>query len=243
MSSELEGGADAFSYEGDDLAVLAASHNYNAWIVDLVAPYVAGHVIEYGAGSGTISAKLLGYAQRLDLVEPEARLVTQLRQRFDALPQVTIFTDMLERHVASSRSDSFDTIVMINVLEHIENDRAAVAELVRTLRRNGRLIIFVPALPWLMSDLDRAHGHFRRYVRRDLLEIANGAHCAIEKLHYFDVAGIIPWWLVNRVGKRVTFDARSVALYDRVAVPIMRRVEAAIAPPIGKNLILVARKL
>jgi SAM-dependent methyltransferase len=229
-------------YGGEDLAVLAAAHNYYNWIADLIQPYLFGHVIEYGAGLGAVSKRLLPYAQRLELVEPEPHLAEQLRDMFGQEPRVDVFIGTLERHIEIAASSSADTVVLVNVLEHIADDHRAVEELVRLLRPNGRLIIFVPALPWLMSDLDRVHGHFRRYYRRRLADLVTDNDCVIDRLHYFDFAGILPWWLVNTIGRRVDFNLRAVRLFDRVVVPLARRFEKLFLPPIGKNLLLVASK-
>ncbi len=238
------GAADAhIAYAGDDLEVLAASRNYYNWIFDLIRPYVSGDVVEYGAGLGTISQRLLPEARSLSLVEPEAHLADRLRLTFSAEASVAVFTQTLEQHVETCPSESVDTAVLVNVLEHVDDDRRAVGELIRILRRNGHLIVFVPALRWLMSDLDRLHGHFRRYHLRQLAELIPRAAGTVVKLRYFDMAGVLPWWLVNTIGRQTTFNPRAVRLFDRVAVPVTRRFEGFFSPPFGKNLILVARKM
>jgi hypothetical protein len=111
----------------------------------------------------------------------------------------------------------------------------------QTIRDGGYILLFVPALSWLFSDADRSVGHFRRYHKTPLMTLVEEAGFVVEKTRYFDLAGIIPWY-VNFVLLKNTFSADSVALYDKVVVPPMRLFEKLITPPIGKNILLVARK-
>ena len=135
----------------------------------------------------------------------------------------------------------FDTVVYVNVLEHIEDDRGELRLMHRALRPGGRVCLFVPALRWLMSDHDRAIGHVRRYERAELRDKVREAGFEIERLHFFDSAGTLAWWLCMRVLK-LPLRGGSVDVYDRVAVPLLRAVESRLRPPLGKNLLLVARR-
>lgn len=233
--------AEAF-YEGRDLEVLADMPNYYAWIMETFAPYVSGRTIEYGAGTGTISALLAPSATALTLVEPSGNLVEVLRARFARDPVVEIKQEFLEKHVAAVASASIDTIVMVNVLEHVEDDRAALTELLRVLKPGGHILIFVPALQFLMSELDRVHGHFRRYHKGDLVSKVEqaGGHTLV--CRYFDVPGVLSWLLINKMLGSITFNPTLVRIYDRLVVPVTRLGERMIALPFGKNLILIARK-
>ncbi len=84
-------------------------------------------------------------------------------------------------------------------------------------------------------------GHFRRYYRRDLVKLVEDTGFTIEKAHYFDMGGILPWYL-NFVVLKNSFNASSVALYDKIVVRSVRLLEKAVKPPIGKNVLLVAKK-
>jgi SAM-dependent methyltransferase len=134
-----------------------------------------------------------------------------------------------------------DAVVYVNVLEHVEYEHAELAGAFDRLRPGGHLLLFVPALSWLYSDLDRRLGHFRRYTRAGLNDLVSTSGFTVVKSRYFDLAGILPWY-VNFVLLRNEMDARGVAVYDRAIVPIMRPLERLIRPPIGKNVLLVARK-
>lgn len=230
------------TYEGDDLAVLAAMPNYYSWVMRSFAPHVRGSVIEYGAGTGTVSEHLLRSAGRLTLVEPSENLVGILRSRFSSDARVEVRAAMLESDARGRPTASADTIVLVNVLEHIEKDEDALRELLRVLRPGGKLLVFVPALRALMSKIDVLHGHFRRYHQPELREKIARAGGEVEHCRYFDLLGAAPWLILNRMLGSTTFNPALVRLNDRILVPTSRALESVFAPPFGKNLLVVASR-
>lgn len=229
-------------YEGRDLEVLADMPNYYTWIMDAFSPYVRGRVIEYGAGAGTVSARLAPLADELTLVELSTNLIEPLRARFSRDPKVKVISESLEEHAAQLGAEAVDTVVMVNVLEHIEDDREALTHLLRILKPGGHLLLFVPALQGLMSKLDLMHGHFRRYHRPDLAGKVKAAGGEVLHARYFDCAGVVPWLLLNKLMGSTTFNPALIDIHDKYVVPVSRAFERVVSPPFGKNLILVARK-
>src|SRR3990172_5931740 len=112
----------------------------------------------------------------------------------------------------------------------------------RLLKPGGRLLIFVPALPALYGSLDRVFGHCRRYTKSSLERLVAGAGFGVVRLCYFDILGVLPWWIVGRLARSRTISPAMVGLYDRIAVPIGRALETVVPPPFGKNLVLIAQK-
>jgi len=233
---------DETQYDGHDLEALFELRNYQRWIAQQFAPYLKGDAAEFGAGIGAMSQWLVPFVDHIDLVEPSANLIENLRQRFSNSPKTRIISASLQTYIADTVDSSLDTAVMINLLEHIEDDVSVLSELNPLLRSDGHLLIFVPAMPSLYSQLDRIVGHHRRYSRENLAAVVLDAGYEIVTLHYFDLLGIIPWWLVNTVGGKKRFDSRLSKLYDRIGVPITRAIEGFAPPPFGKNLLLVARR-
>ncbi len=239
----IEPAASADAYAGHDLEVLSGMTHYYSWIVDYFAPYARGATIEYGAGTGNISARLRPLVQRLDLVEPSPRLLPVLRERFRSDSAVAVHEADLETHLAAVPGGTYDCAVLVNVLEHIADDADALRELFRVLKPSGALLLFVPALPFLFSRLDSFYGHFRRYRRDALARLVAGAGFEVRAARYLDLLGVIPWWLLNTVGGSVTFNPTLVRLYDRLGVPFTRAFERLwSAPPFGKNVLLIARR-
>jgi SAM-dependent methyltransferase len=229
-------------FPGEVLEDLEDLPNYNNWIVSQFAPALRGRAAEIGAGLGTISHRILPLVDSLDLVEPAPALAAQLRGKFAEDPSVRVFDQTLETWSQAAGPDEFDSIVLVNVLEHIKDDQAAARVFHQSLKPGGRLMIFVPALPFLYSKLDHVYGHYRRYTRNTLRNCIDSAGFEIEKLHYVDVAGVLPWWLLNTVLGKTSFHAPSLRFYDKFVVPFTRTGESVLRPPLGKNLILIARK-
>lgn len=229
------------TYFGKDLEAMSFANNYHQWILDEFAPYLGERVAEVGAGSGNFSDFILrAGVQHLTAFEPFTNMFTLLAQRFAGNPRIEAVNAFFEEQ-ASEHAGSFDAVCYVNVLEHIEDDTGALRHAYKTLKPGGHLLVFVPALPFLYSELDRKVGHHRRYTYRSLRQVVKDAGFDIKRLKYFDIMGIAPWYIAF-VLLRQTTTSGNVSLYDRLVVPVMRRVERLITPPLGKNLLLVAQR-
>ena len=214
--------------------------NYHRWIVDEIAPFLGASAAEVGAGIGSVSRLLLEKpVERLDAYEPSSNMFPLLAAALAQEPRAHAVNAFFG---AAAEHERFDSVAYINVLEHIEDDGAELRRAHAALRPGGHLLVFVPALAWLYSDFDRQIGHHRRYHRDGLERLAGGCGFSIVRCRYFDVAGVLPWY-VNFVLLRRGLGGTGVSLYDRLVVPPMRLAESVVAPPLGKNLLLVARKV
>jgi SAM-dependent methyltransferase len=236
----------AVVYPGKDLEAMSFAVKYHRWMLDEFRPFIGKDIVEVGAGSGSFSEMLLDTSpERLSLVEPSEMfeslklILAKEVDRTDIQCFNAIFCNAAAEIVSSGKPD---TIIYVNVLEHIEDDVAELKLIMESLQPGGHALIFVPAMPSLMSDFDRAIGHFRRYRKTELERKAGDAGFEIVKSKYFDVAGIAPWLVKYRMLRSKTMSGGAVSAYDNLVVPFMRRVESIIAPPIGKNILLVARK-
>ncbi|MEO5335377.1 MAG: class I SAM-dependent methyltransferase [Magnetospirillum sp. WYHS-4] len=229
-------------YEGGDLEALSTLHRYRRWIVDSFRPELKGATVEIGAGIGNFADELLPHASRLDLIEPTPRLCKAMEDRFAGNERVAIHAEFLEAWIAGAPAGHYDSVVLVNVLEHIEDDAAALAEIYRILKPGGHLFLLVPALQLLYSRLDALVGHHRRYHLPELAARVDQAGLAVVRARYFDVMGVLPWLILNRILGFTEFKPGMASLYDRIFVPITRRLETLVAPPFGKNVVLVARK-
>jgi SAM-dependent methyltransferase len=216
--------------------------NYNNWIVEQFEAQLLGKAAEIGAGLGTIAELLQPHVSSLDLIEPTPVLAERLQAKFARDDRCSVEAQTLESWIETSADGTYDTLVMVNVLEHIEDDRAAARGLFKALRPGGKLLVFVPALPFLYSELDRIYGHFRRYRRQELKLCVESAGFRIEKLRYFDITGVLPWWLLNTLMGKTSFHQPSLTFYDKLFVPPTKLIESVLPPPLGKNLILIASK-
>jgi SAM-dependent methyltransferase len=225
-----------------ELEVTADLDNYNRWIAEIFYPYTGGSLVEIGAGIGTFSALFTSKFEKLTLIEPSPKLFKHLKERFSDNNQITVKQHSLSITFLNSEKDRFNSALMVNVLEHIENDTNALKLLSDVLKPGGYLLIFVPALQSLYSDFDQAVGHYRRYHRKDLAQIVESAGFEIIKLKYVDWLGAAAWWFLNVVLQSKDINPKAARLYDRIGIPVTRKIESFIDPPFGKNLILIARK-
>ncbi|MGE5505870.1 MAG: methyltransferase domain-containing protein [Actinomycetota bacterium] len=230
------------AYEGSDLEVLGQMRRYYDWIVRFFRPHLGGHVIEYGAGAGSISERLLPFADRLDLVEPAANLAELLRARFADEPRITVQHALLEQYVDGLPPASVDAQVLVNVLEHVRDDDHALAGLFRATAPGGHLLLFVPALRALMSELDRQHGHFRRYHRDELAAQVRRAGFEVVDARYVDMIGVVPWLVFNTWMGQTEFKPRMIRFYDRFVHPVTEMIESVLPTPFGKNVVVLARR-
>jgi SAM-dependent methyltransferase len=239
MTKDAQHRTDQPRYFGKDLEAMSFARNYHEWILAGLRPWLAGQVAEVGAGVGSFSRLLLGCGiDSLAAYEPSQNMFPVLRDALQGYPQATAVNGFFGH---AGEHERFDSIVYVNVLEHVEDDDAELQRVHTALRRGGHVLIFVPALMWLYSRLDRQVGHFRRYHTGPLQELVARCGLSVIKARYFDLAGVLPWY-VNFVLLRNEIGAVGVALYDKAVVPVSRVLENLVSPPLGKNLLLVARK-
>jgi SAM-dependent methyltransferase len=234
-------GAKGLEYLGRDLEAMASAVNYHSWIIGECRAFLGDEVAEVGAGAGDFSEFILGSGvRRLVSFEPSPNMFPLLKQRLAGRPG-TIQVQGYLGDRAEEDGQRFDSVVYINVLEHIENQDEEMALARAVTRPGGHIVVFVPAIPLLYSRFDRELGHVRRYTRTQLKRLAKRARLEIVSIKYMDLLGIIPWFLAFTVaGGSLT--PGTVALYDRFVVPFARRAERSLPPPVGKNLLLIARR-
>jgi SAM-dependent methyltransferase len=234
-------------YPGHELEFMEFAVNYRRWILDRLRPYLGHRIVEVGGGTGAFSQLLLGtHPEALTVLEPSTNMFPVLAQRLAAIDpggsaraQQCTLDQALMRFPEISNADS---ILYINVLEHIEDDEQELRTVYSALAPAGRVLIFSPAMRWLMGKVDRQMGHFRRYHRDELTRKCLSAGFQIRVATYVDLLGVLPWWVRYCLLKSNRMEDKSVRLYDRCVVPLARVLESAITPPCGKNVLVIAEK-
>jgi len=237
-------------YLTSDLEVLADLKNYYRWILDEIRPFLGTRLAEIGAGIGTFT-KLLANAHlstnptaRLEAFEPADNLYPELRERLHHLhPQLLQAGRLVTTHGYFQASPGrFDSIIMINVLEHIHDDLEAIRIAHQSLSRGGTFVVFAPALPWLYSPLDRAAGHHRRYEKKQLEKMFHAGGFEVMKAKYMDCAGVLPWYVLNVIGGSLSLNPRMARMYDKWVVPATRWFESIGPAFVGKNILMIGQK-
>lgn len=215
---------------------LDGASNYSDWIHSLLQRYTGRRVLEVGAGHGTITERLAVDAQ-VTATDISQRCVDVLAKRFADDGNVTVaHADLVE----SCSDKSFDSVVLVNVLEHIENDEEALRHVRKALRPGGHALVFVPAFAALYSDFDRQVGHHRRYTAASLQSVMDRAGLAVVDVRYVNPVGAIAWWALAKKLRQVPTQGWSVRLYDARVIPFLRRVEERRQPPFGQSLFCAA---
>jgi len=232
-------------YAGKDLEAMSFAVNYHRWILSIFEPYLGARVVEVGAGTGSFSELLLERRlESLSLVEPSTAMYQQLCERVAESQNVTTYNDIFENVAEEIRSaERPDSIIYVNVLEHIADDVHELSVINKTLDAGGRILIFVPALRWLHGSYDRQINHFRRYTRTELEKKCVAAGFKVIASRYFDLFGVLPWWVKYKVLQSNNMEPGAVRFYDQRVVPIAKVLESTLSPPLGKNVLLIGEKL
>ena len=241
-ASHGQDGADNYNARRE-LELLSNTPTSTRLILNQFDHLLGKNILEIGAGLGQISSMLVQSGRSVTSLEPDPKLCKQLMASTQSLG-VRSFPSTLEQALSLnqiSKDEKFDSVVIVNVLEHIEDDIQELKIIKTVLNPNGKIIIFVPAMPSLYGSMDAISGHFRRYRRSELEAVVRAAGLETKSIHYFDPIGVLPYWLSYRVLNRQTLGTSSVALYDKVIIPMSIFLSRLIrSRGLGKNLIMIA---
>ena len=228
MSSDAYTGAE-------NLEVMKEAVNYNRMLIDVVKRHArrGERVLDFGAGVGTFALPMQRDGYAVECVE------------LDDAQRATLAAQGLTVHrtLEGIRDGSVDFVYTLNVLEHIDDDVGALRDIGRTLREDGRLLVYVPAFPVLFTRMDQRVGHLRRYRRHDLRAKVDAAGFDVLRNDYVDSLGFLATLVYRMTGSRSgAIDRGALRAYDRYVFPMSRRLDLALRHVIGKNLLLIARK-
>ncbi|MGE3805099.1 MAG: class I SAM-dependent methyltransferase [Gemmataceae bacterium] len=230
------------AYVGSELELFAAAVNWKSYLARQLRPHFGDEVLEVGAGLGTTTAALFdGRPRRWVCLEPDGQMVAQLNARIESgeLPSVCqarggILADLPADQV-------FDTILYVDVLEHIEDDRAEMELAAQHLKPGGRLVVLAPAHNWLYTPFDKAIGHFRRY-NKSMLAAAAPANLPRIRLRYLDSVGLLAS-LANRLLLQKSMPSpKQIWVWDRFMVRPSRWLDPLLFFSLGKSVLGVWQK-
>lgn len=195
--------------------------------------------MEVGCGLGSITELLLEYGP-VTATDIDDSYLEVVRDRFRHNSALTVARlDLLD--TVSWEDERFATVVSVNVLEHIRDDRAALAGIHRMLMPGGHVALQVPALPALFGPVDVKQGHHRRYTRKELALKLEEAGFEVQKAYYKNMLGVAGWFVNSRLLRREILPQRQVLLFDRI-VPLTAFLERFLPRPFGMALVAVGRK-
>jgi glycosyltransferase involved in cell wall biosynthesis len=226
-------------YGSQILGRLNRAPRFTQWMADVIRPYIGQRVLEIGAGTGNLTMQLiprkLYYASDIN-----PHYLTYLENLIPDHPYLRVgYTDG-EKHDSYPLQEKFDTVICLNVVEHLENDFGALRNILDALEENGRAIVLVPCGPGLYGTLDKVLGHFRRYTKLEFTELAARAGFQLEELLTFNRFGSPAWWLNGRLLRRKTFGLWQIKMLNFLT-PMIRVIDRFLPlPPL--SIIAVLRK-
>jgi SAM-dependent methyltransferase len=211
---------------------------FTEWLMARVRPFLSGTVLEIGSGIGNNVRAMMGQ-EKVIASESDPEYLHVLQNAFEGRRRIQV----VEWDVTQQRPTEIplvDTVLCSNVLEHIEDESAALANLHSALRPGGRAILVVPFGPMLFGSLDRAMGHHRRYSRESLLHALKAAGFEIEASFSMNKIGVLGWFVSGRLLRRKVLGRAQLKLFNTL-VPLIRLLDPVL-PWTGLSLVAVAKK-
>lgn len=209
----------------DMLVAMSRAKRFNRWMADTIAPWIRGDVLELGAGIGNLTVPLSAGVSRYVATDTHEEHLCELRSRIDRHPNIEIAVcDFSDPADAARFRQSADTVICLNVLEHIENDHTSLVNIHSCLRPDGTAIILVPQGPQAFGAMDEVLEHKRRYTAEELKTKMNAAGFRVERIITFNRITWPGWYLNSRILRRRTLSRLQLHLFD-LLVPAWRRID------------------
>lgn len=232
-------------YSGhENLEILAHSYNFNNWLYQEIISGLKGDILEVGSGIGTFSEKMIHDFpdSKITLTDISDSYVNKLQKKFSNDRISVCKLDLNQKsHYENIGYEKFNSIIAINVLEHVQNDEYALSQLYQMLKKNGVLILLVPLHKFLFNVIDEKVGHFRRYSEKDLKFKIKKTQFTIDKMFCFNLIGIIGWYINGNLAKSSSVNSTAIKILDKLT-PILKISERIIGKKIGLSLICFLRK-
>ncbi len=231
------------SFIAEDLEQMKYARNYNIWLFSLLKPYLGKRILEIGPGIGNLTNYLLGNAEYVEGVEPNAKCAELLKDIFRGNTKFSLNSTRIEDcDTKSLHEKHFDTVICVNVLEHIQNDLEVLNQLKNIVAKDGNIVLLIPAIPNAYGPIDAAVGHFRRYTAKQIRVLTKKVGVDLIHIQYSNFIGLIGWMFNARIRKSIKQSNLQIKLFD-IAVPIISRIEKIIIPPIGLSIIAIGKKV
>lgn len=218
------------------LTDLDAAPQFNRWVYDRIAPWLGRDILEIGCGIGNFTGFFLADNRRVTANDIDPNFAATMKARFDGVAGLEVIEGDATRINWPRR---YDTIALLDVLEHLDDEQTFLRDLHGTLAAGGRLIVKVPAHPWLLNDMDCAIGHRRRYRRSALIGSLEAAGYRVLDCRYFNRAAVPAWFWHGHVLGRRHPGSGSIRIFERLT-PLLRHLERWFALPFGQSLIAIA---
>lgn len=224
----------------------AQATRFNRWMFNTIQPYCKGHVLEVGSGIGNLSQHFLEKNFILTASDLRDEYINILHGKFGNHPNLAgirpidlAVADFENRY--AELLGSFDTVVALNVIEHIKEDELAIGNCKKLLKPGGHLVILVPAWQSLYNSFDEELGHWVRYNAKSLRRLLQSQQLKVFHTFYFNSVGILGWAVNGALFKKRLIPRKQLQLYDKL-VPVIKLIDAISFRKIGLSVLAIARK-
>ena len=228
------------------LEVIAGADHFNRWMYDQFKHQLKGEVLEIGSGIGNISKFVIEEGHSLTLSDYNEEYCELLKKKFAGNKNIQkiVSVDLLYPEFETKYFDlkeKFDSIFLLNVIEHIKDDQIAVKNCRYLLKPGGHLILLAPAYAWLFSSFDKQLGHFRRYSLRSLRELLEKNNFNILSGSYFNFAGIGGWLVFGKILNQKMLSKGEMSAFNKI-VPVAKFFDKLFARKMGLSIIVTGVK-
>jgi len=223
-----------------NLELMQKQTNYNNWLYKQIKDDLTGHVLEIGCGIGTMTNLLLSDRKvtRITGLDIDKSNIELFKKNITSKKAI-IKNINIEN--TTKNLGAYDSAVCINVLEHIKDDDRTIKNINKVLKKNGKLIMILPAIEKAYGTIDKADNHYRRYEKNKTRDLLKNSGFEINKLKYMNFPGLIGWIYHGKIKKIDVHEANDLSLYDKL-VPVFEKIEKIITPLIGLSIVVVATK-
>ena len=227
------------------LDIISVADKFNEWMFKEINPYCKGEILEIGSGIGNISSFFLKENKNITLSELREEYC-EILKKFENYPNLKGIIKMnLTDHNFDENFltlfNSFDSIFALNVIEHIEDDKKAIENCFKLLKKGGNLIILVPSYNFLYNKFDKELGHFKRYNTKRLKEIFPNNSCKITYSSYFNFTGIIGWYINGKFSRKNALPQGQMNIFNKL-VPLFKIIDIITLKKMGLSTIVIAQK-
>lgn len=223
------------------LEVIAKADKFNQWMFETIRPHCHGNLLEIGSGIGNISRFFIQSGYSLTLSDTDEHYIEQLKNTFPGTNTLSIdlaHVDFPTKYIQLFQA--FDTVILLNVLEHIEDEQEAIENCRHLLKPGGSLVVLVPAYSFLFSKMDRELHHYRRYTSKKLFNLVSKKKFNVRKVFYFNAMGISAWIYGKLLGLH-SIPSKEMKLFNNL-VPVAKFIDKILFEKAGLSVIMVAQK-
>jgi len=231
-----------------DQQIMNRAINYNSWIFNLVEPYLGKSVLEIGAGIGNFSIEILNHpnVQELTVVEIDPMCISKHKLNIKYQNNKDLKVRYIQGDFAQIDlpANKFNTIIALNVLEHMAQEKKALQNINKGLAQRGFTTILVPAFQCLKGSIDKRLGHYQRYNKYVAKSLMQKMGLYVVTMRYYNIIGFFGWLINFRILKRKQQSIKQVVFFDKYIFPVQMFIEKFTPwQPLGQSLFMVSKKL